>query len=240
MEATYSSFDYQKSIERISELLDTSDASYEDHTGIPARDRLTFANGFYVDVTVLFVDMRKSKELSEKHTRPVLAKIYRTYISETVAVLKGNATISEVYIEGDGVWAVFNTTTKAEVVSVFETAAQIASLVDIINIKLQRKGYSKFEVGIGIDDGESLYIKAGHKGSNINEVVWIGRVVGAAAAMCKNANSSWVDGELMASTIVYRSLTDKYKGFLEWNYNRQCYQGNVRNILMNEWVLNNA
>lgn len=240
MEATYSIFDYHKSIERISELLDTSDASYENHKGIPTRDRLTFANGFYVDVTVLFVDMRKSKELSEKHTRPVLAKIYRAYISETVAVLKDNATISEVYIEGDGVWAVFNTTTKAEVVSVFETAAKVSSLVDILNIKLQRKGYSTIEVGIGLDDGESLYIKAGYKGSNINEVVWIGRAVGAAAAMCKNANSSWADRELMVSTIVYQSLTDSYKGLLEWNSYRQCYQGNVHNILMNEWVLNNA
>ena len=74
MEATCSYFDHEKSAERISEILNSSDASYDDHKGIPSRDALTFTNGFYVDVTVLFIDMRGSKELSNKHTRPVLAK----------------------------------------------------------------------------------------------------------------------------------------------------------------------
>lgn len=181
MEATYSPFNFEKSRERISEILDSSNSGYEDHKGIPSRDKLTFTNGYYVDVTVLFIDMRGSKALSEKHTRPVLAKIYRVYISEMVAVLRDNETVSEIYIEGDGVWAVFNTTTKPDVNSVFSTAGKIASLVDTINIKLSRKSYSTIEVGIGIDDGSSLYIKAGYKGSSINEVVWIGRVVGTAA-----------------------------------------------------------
>lgn len=183
MEAIYSEYDFNKSVERIEEILSGSDASYEDHNGIPSRDQLTFTNGFYVDVTVLFVDIRGSKKLSETHTRPVLAKIYRAYVSELVAVLKGNTTISEIFIEGDGIWAVFNTVTKADVNSVFETAAKVASLIDIMNIKLEKKGYTKIEVGIGIDDGESLYIKAGYKGSGVNEVVWIGTIVGQTAKL---------------------------------------------------------
>ncbi len=240
MEATYSTFVFDKSIERISEILNSSDSSYEDHKGIPPRDSLTFTNGFYVDVTVIFIDMRGSKSLSEKHTRPVLAKIYRAYISETIAVLRNNSTISEVYIEGDGVWAVFNTTTKTDVNSVFETAAQIASLIDAINIKLSTKSYSTIEVGISIDDGASLYIKAGYKGSTVNEVVWIGKIIGTAAKLCSYGNKTRADGELMVSEIVYDSLSDKYKGLLEWNQNRECYHGNVINVIMNEWVQNNA
>lgn len=240
MEATYSAFVFDKSIERISEILNSSDSNYEDHKGIPPRDRLTFTNGFYVDVTVIFIDMRGSKALSEKHTRPVLAKIYRAYISETVAVLRDNSTISEVYIEGGGVWAVFNTRTKPDVNSVFETAAKVASLIAAINVKLSKKGYSGIKIGIGIDDGESLYIKAGHKGSSINEVVWIGRVVGLAASLCSNGNRTWADNEMMISDRVYGDLNDHHKAFLTWNQNRQCYHGNVVNVRMNEWVQNNA
>lgn len=240
MEAIYSPFDFEKSRERISEILDSSDSDYEDHKGIPSRDRLTFTNGFYVDVTVVFIDMRESKALSEKHTRPVLAKIYRTYISEMVAVLKGNSTISEIYIEGDGVWAVFNTTTKSDVDSVLCTAAKVSSLIDTINIKLSKKGYSTIEVGIGIDDGKSLYIKAGHKGSSINEVVWIGRAVGTAANLCSHGNRTWADNEVMVSEVVYGNLSDENKSLLEWYPNRQCYHGNIVNVLMNDWVNNNA
>lgn len=239
MEASFSAFDYEESIERIDEILAGADASYEDSNGVPARNSLTFTNGFYVDVTVLFVDIRGSKALSQTHTRPVLAKIYRAFISETVAVIRGAATISEIYIEGDGVWAVFNTTKKPDVDGVFEVAGRISSLVDVLNVKLAKKGYATFDVGIGIDDGETLYIKAGYKGAGINEVVWIGRIVGQAATLCKNGNRSSFDGELMVSKVVYSNLNEKYQGFLSWSAERECYHGNIVNVVMNNWV-NNA
>lgn len=240
MEATFSSYDYKDSIQRIDEILDSSDASYEDHKGIPPRNNLTYLNGYNVDVTVLFVDLRDSTNLSIKHTKPVLAKIYRSYISELVAIMKGDNTISEIYIEGDGVWGVFNTTTKAQVNGVFETAGRISSLIQILNVKLAKKKYSTISVGIGIDDGYSLYIKAGYKGSGINEVVWIGRVVGGAANLCKYGNRTILDRTVMVSEIVYDSLVDKYKGFLEWNAGRGCYQGDIHNISMNQWVIDNS
>lgn len=240
MEATYSYYDFKKSLERIDEILNSSDASYSEHKGIPSRDSLTFNNGYYVDVTVLFIDMRGSKELSKKHTRPVLAKIFRTYISEVVAVMKGNDKINEIFIEGDGVWGVFNTRTKNDVDSVFCTAFQISSIIDILNVKYKKKGYSTIEVGIGIDDGESLYIKAGYKGSSINEVVWIGKIVGETASLCSNGNREWDDKEIMVSEVVYSSLIDKNKNLLEWSDKRQCYHGNVISVLMNEWVQENG
>lgn len=239
MEATYSPYDYTNSLDRIDELLRSADAEYTDSDGVPARASLTFANGFYVDVTVLFIDMRDSKALSEKHTRPVLAKIYRAFISELVAVLRGNTKISEIYIEGDGVWAVFDTRTKTDVNEAFQSAYTAASLVDILNIKLSRKGYAPISVGIGLDDGESLYIKAGYKGSGINEVVWIGRVVGQAATLCKNGNRTWLDREIMVSSVVYGNLNDHNKSLLVWNDERGCYHGNVVQTGMHQWVTEN-
>jgi class 3 adenylate cyclase len=240
MQASFTDYDFNDSIDRISEILDSSDASYEEHKGIPSRDRLTFANGFYVDVTVMFIDMRGSKTLSENHKRPVLAKIYRAYISELVAVLKGDATVSEIYIEGDGVWAVFDTTTMIEVNDVFSTAARVSSLIDILNIKLKKKGYSEVKVGIGIDDATTLYIKAGYKNSGINEVVWIGDLVGQAAALCKNGNREWYDRETMVSERIYEMLNEHNKGLLVWSNERSCYHGYVVNTVMNKWVQDNG
>jgi class 3 adenylate cyclase len=240
MEASYSLYDYTKSIERITEILDSSDASYENRTGIPPRDQLTFNNGFYVDVTVVFVDMRGSKALAEKHTRPVLAKIYRAYISEVVSVLRGDQTINEIYIEGDGVWAVFDTTTVAHVDSVFSTVCRVASLTDILNVKLRKKGYSTIKVGIGVDDGESLYIKAGYKGAAINEVVWIGKVVGKSAALCKDANRGLFSERIRVSHKVYGCLNDHNKSLLTYMPSADCYQGNAINIVMNQWVQDNG
>lgn len=238
MEVTHSYYDYQKSIERIDEILNSSDANYSDHKGIPRQNSLTFTNGFYVDITVLFIDMRGSKVLSTKHKKPVLAKIYRAYISEVIAVLKGNATIHGIYIEGDGIFAVFNTTKHTEVDSVFKTAFTISSLIDILNVKLSKKKYSEITVGIGIDDGESLYIKAGYKGSSINEVVWLGKIVGQAASLCSNGNKDF-NGEIMVSDRVYQNLSKENKNLLVWNSDHSCYHGNVVNTLLNKWVEKN-
>jgi class 3 adenylate cyclase len=239
VQATYAYYEFDKSRERIDEILTGVDASYEDHKGIPSRDRLTFTNGFYVDVTVMFVDMRGSKELAEKHKRPVLAKIYRAYISEVVAVMRDNINVNEVYIEGDGVWAVFNTATKQDIQGVIDTAGKITALVNVLNVKLARRGYSSIKVGIGIEDGESLYIKAGYKGSNINEVVWIGRSVGSAAKMCGYGGAGWLDGTTMISSRVYSDLDDQRKNLFAWSNTRNCYTGTFWNVVMQKWVTDN-
>jgi class 3 adenylate cyclase len=240
MEASYSHYDYTKSVERITEILNSSDASYENKTGIPSRDQLTFDNGFYVDVTVVFVDMRGSKALAAEHTRPVLAKIYRAYISELVAVLRGNEYINEIYIEGDGVWAVFNTTKKNHIDTVFSTVCQLASLTDILNVKLKKKGYSTISVGIGMDDGDSLYIKAGYKGAAINEVVWIGKVVGNAAKLCKDASRPFHTERILVSNKVHDNFNEENQKFFTYITDLDCYQGDVVNSLMERWVQDNG
>ena len=176
MKTTYSSYDLTYSLTRINDILNSSDNEYKEHNGIPSESSLTFKNGYYIDITVLFVDMRGSKELAMKHTRPVLAKIYRSYISEVIAVLKNNITINDIYIEGDGIRVVFKSMTKKDVNAVLE-----------------------IKVGIRIEDGESLYMKAGYSGSGINEVVWIGKVVGEAAKLCNFGNRGWMDKRIMLS-----------------------------------------
>lgn len=238
MEAKYSYYDYEKSIERIDEILDSSDASYEDRNSIPARDQLTFTNGYYVDASVIFIDMRGSKALAEKHKRPVLAKMYRTFISELVAVLRGHATVFEIYIEGDAVWGVFDTPTRNDIDKVFSTACQAASLVDILNIKLKRKNYTQIGVGIGLAYGQSLLIKAGYRTSGVNEVVWIGKVVGEAAKLCDLGGRLWTNRTFVSNTF-YSNLNESNQKLLSKDWANDCYCGNVVNTTMNEWVNKN-
>ncbi len=228
MKVKHSEYNFNKSLERISDILDSSDNEYKKHKGVPPEGSLTFKNGFYVDVTVVFVDIRGSKELAEKHTRPVLAKIYRSYISEVIAVMKGNSTINDIFIEGDGVWAVFNTQTNKEVQSVFSTTSKISSLINALNKKMLKKGYSEIKVGIGIEDGETLYIKAGYKDSGINEVVWIGKVIGESAKLSDYGNSKSYNKQTMVSKRVHKMLTKHQQSLLKWNSSLNCYHGTTK------------
>lgn len=239
MEASHSYYDLEASVSRINEILVGADAAYEDQACIPSREKLTFTNGYYVDITVVFIDMRRSSSLVEAHTRPVLAKIYRAYISEVVAVLRSHSRISEIYIEGDGVWAVLDTQKKSEVDEAVEVAGRLASLVDVLNVKLREKGYSEIRAGISVSDGSSLYIKAGYKGSGINEVVWIGKTVGEAANLCKRAGKG-LNERVQISAVVYSNLKDDYKKLFFWNKALECYEGDIYNVLMKEWVRENG
>lgn len=239
MKATHSTYDHDKSIERITEVLDASDNSFEEKNSIPSRDSLTYKNGYYVNCSALFVDIRDSKSLNEKHTRPVLAKIYKAYISELIAVLRDHDEVHEISIEGDSVWGVFNTPYKPDIDRLFSVAAKVSSLIDTLNIKLKKKKYSELKVGIGISYGSALLIKSGYKGSDINEVVWLGKLVGEAAKLCSFGNKEYYDKELMVSEVFYDNLSKDNQSLLTRNNYRNCYHGNIHNIPMNNWVLEN-
>jgi len=240
MKSNYINYDFEKSRGRIDSILDASDTSYEEVDSIPSRDRLTFNNGFYVKCTSMFVDIRKSTELTTKYKRPTLAKIYRTFISEVVAVVNGNSDCSEIFIQGDCVWAVFNTPYKVDIDSVFSTSAEVSSVIDTMNCKFKKKGIDPINVGIGIDYGRALMIKAGYSGSAINDVVWMGDVVNQAAKIARFGNREWYDYELMISSAIYNNLNEHNKKLMSYSNYRSCYHGNIVNTGMNDWLKENG
>jgi class 3 adenylate cyclase len=240
MKAEYSAYDFAKSRERIDEILQGADANYTEKKSIPSRDELTFTNGFNVKCSALFVDIRGSKAINAKHTKPVLAKIYKTYISELVAIMKNHPKVSEISIEGDCVWGIFDTPYTSDIDDVFAVAYRISSLIDVLNIKFRKKNYSELTVGIGASWGSSLLIKSGYKGSGINEVVWLGSLVSEAQKLCSYGNQTTSDCETMVSNVFYDNLNEANKKLLYKNHQRDCYHGNVHNVGMNEWVQKNG
>lgn len=235
MDASYSSYEYTESCERIKELLNASDTVFEERDSIPPADQLTYDNGFYVKCSAIFVDIRASKKLTEKHTRPVLAKIYRAYISETIAVMRGNPNIKHINIEGDCVWGIYDTPYKVNIDGVFSTAAQISSLIDILNWRLEKKGYSQIDVGVGCSWGRALMIKAGNKGSGVNDVVYMGDVVNEAAKLCSLGNRNY-NPEMHVSDDFRLNLNEDNQKLLRWDSTNICYSGNVINIGMDNWL----
>jgi class 3 adenylate cyclase len=236
MEAKYSPYRFAESRDRLDEILDASDANYEELDSVPSRDRLTFVNGFYVNCSALFVDIRDSASLPAKHKRPTLAKIYRAYISELIAVLKGDQDCREVTINGDAVWAVYDTPKKADIDGVFSDAARANSMVDVLNYKLKKKAISPVSVGLGMSYGRALMIKAGYKGSGIHDVVWMGDVVNDAAHLAAIGRKTASDRALMLSEVFRNNLNATNQAMLRWNTTRKCYDGNIVNTEMNDWL----
>lgn len=241
MKANYKGYDIDESVARVDEILTTSDAVFEETNSIPSRDKLTFSNGFYVNCSALFIDIRNSSQLPKKYQRPSLARIYRAYISEMVAIMNGNQDCSEVNINGDAVWAVFNTPYQENINLVFSTAAQLASMTAILNCRFKKKqGYEPISTGIGMAYGRALMLKAGYKGSTINEVVWMGDVVNEASNLCGYGNKAYGDNHLMVSNTFYGNLKKSNQDLLCKNSTRDCYHGNVINLAMDGWWTENC
>lgn len=234
MEAEYSSYDFAASRQRIDDIFSAGEA--EALNSIPPRSKLTYTNGFYVNCTALFVDMRDSSGLTAKHQLPTLARLYRSYISELSAILRSTEQVREINIHGDAVWAVYDTPLKEDVSKVFSVAAMANTLVQIISHKHQRKGLSAVKAGLGMAYGRALMVKAGQKGSGHHDVVWMGDVVNSAAHLSGYGAKTASDRPIMVTKVVRRNLTAHQKGLLEWNSDRACYHGNVVNRGMKKWL----
>lgn len=235
MKSNHTTYDHVPSVARIDELLAGSDQQYEEVDSIPSRDQLTFNNGFYVNCSALFIDVRGSSTLPDKYKRRTLAKIYRSYISEAVAVINSNPDCTEIMIIGDAVSAVFDTPTRDKIDGVFDTAARLNSLVKIINCRLKRNAIEPIRAGIGLSYGRALMIKAGHKGSAINDVVWMGHVVNRASKLCSLGSKGPSDDPVVVDEVFASNLRDVYKKLLT-NTHQGYYTARAVNVSMEDWT----
>ena len=212
-ETTYT-YKVEDSASRMDDILDASDNDYSDNeNNIPSRDKLTFKNGYYVDVTSIFIDIVDSSKLTDGHKRPTLAKMYRCFLSECVAIMNSYTICKEININGDCVWGVFETPNISDVDKVTDVAAQLNSMIRILNYKLGKKNYEKINVGIGIDDGLALMVKAGYSGSGLNDVIWMGDVVNSACHLANRAGRG-LRKTILVSSKVYENVLENTQKLL--------------------------
>lgn len=238
MDGNFRTYDYLKSSARIKEIMDQPAGTFEEVDGLPDRDKLTFTNGFYGMCSAIFIDIRDSSGLTDKHKRPTLAKIYRAFISEMVAVLNSDPYVREVNIVGDCVWAVYKTTQTSHIDDVFAIAFQANTLLKLLNHHFEKKGIAPIKIGIGIDYGRVLMIKAGFSGSAINEVIYMGDVVNRAAHLAHEAGRNW-NNPIFVGAVFQQNLNDTNRALLTSQYVSglgTVHTGDVVRTDMNSWV----
>ncbi|PLC10776.1 hypothetical protein AUQ48_17180 [Kocuria flava] len=242
MDGNYKGYNYISSSTRIAEILDQPTGQFEETDDLPHRDRLTYTNGFYGNCSAVFVDIRDSSKLTEKHKRPVLAKLYRAFISEMVAVMNSSDNVREVNIVGDCVWAVYNTPYKSNINSAFAVAYQANTLRKLLNGHLEKRGYDPLRFGIGADYGRALMIKAGYNGSGINDVVYMGDVVNRAAHLAHRAGRGSYSHPIWVGPTFQMNLNEHNQQLLTHKYDAElgnAYTGDVVATAMNDWVIKN-
>ncbi len=149
-----------------------------------------YQNVKVLETTVLYVDMRRSTELSLKHKRDTVARLYSAFVRAMTRCAKAFG--GEVRgIIGDRVMMLFdrpNCFTEA-----VDTAVLINSVCQyILNLHFR---HDEVSFGVGIDYGRMLATKTGIRrhGSaqgSYHSLVWLGRPANIASKLTDHANKS--------------------------------------------------
>ncbi len=226
MEVTaHYSYDAEKGIERIDAILNSDVTQMVEKPSIQPRKNLTYSNGFFVNITSLFIDIIGADDLNDKHKSTTIAKIHRSFISECYALLMSEPTIREINLFGDSIWGIFDTPNQSDVESVIKMAGKLNTLVEMLNTRLKKKRYSELSVGIGVDSGRSLMVKAGFSGSGLNDVIWMGDVVSGARDMAAFAGRSGLPTLLISERVSQHLDAKLKKGMRALLINKVKYYG---------------
>jgi len=254
MKSNYQSFDFKKSLSRIDDILYNS-ATYEEADDIPDVNKLSYSNGKYVKCAAFFIDLRGSTDLIKTQGRKSksLARLYRAYISEIVAIVNSFETCKEVNIVGDCVSAMFSGKTEnsqTPVIEAMQAASMSNAMMRVLNVKYKKKwgeNFKEIKAGIGVALGRALVVKAGFSGRGINDLIYMGDVVNRASKMCGLANKEYFypicvteDVYLASGTYIANAETkETYQDFLTQQYHSKhgiIYTGNFYRVHMEEWA----
>ncbi len=234
--------------QKVKEILDNNFITEEVNYVPEISDtKLTFGNkGLQFEATVLYIDLRESTKILNKHNKATIAKIHKAYLFTTVKIATslGGEVRS---FNGDSVLAFFQGTTKETLSNAVKAAMQIRYMIanseSGINTLLSK--YSAVDFGIGLDDGKILCVKVGVGGdTNTKDLIWIGNPVNKSVVISDECKSPEYIG---ISNYVYSNLNDnvKYgtrKNYLGqdekvdmWTAYRVLYNGNYETFYKTRW-----
>lgn len=182
-------YDYQKSKERVEEILD-NDLVVIEQGNLPKDESFTFSNGYYSWVTGIFVDIRDSSGLFADEDKEKVSKIIRSFTSETIEILRDDDNLREIGIRGDCVYAIYTTPKMKDIYEVANKTFYINTYMKMLNKLLKERSFPIIKVGIGMSTAQELVVKAGRKDVGINSKVWIGKAVSCASNFSSIGNKN--------------------------------------------------
>ena len=189
--------DFEDMDNKIKEIVEKSVDEISINTEFPpTTDDLKNNNEAYsIMAAILFIDIRKSTDLTENSKAKNMVKIYRAFMRMCVECVRKNGGVTRNFL-GDRIMAVFmDSKTKDQKITkaidkALNCAISMATAIDFsLNKHLRNNINNKtIDCGIGIDYGKVLLTKVGMYGVESNEekenevdCVWVGNVTNHAS-----------------------------------------------------------
>lgn len=239
-------YDYAQGKQRIINILD-SKTEIKICDSIPNSEAgFTYENGIKCWTGALFVDIRDSSKYFTENKPDIVARVMRAFCSEIITILSANDNYRQIGIRGDCVYAIYSCPSKAELHSIISDAAMINTFQKMFKKILSKKGFPVFTYSIGLGLSEELIIKAGKKGSGINDLIWIGDAVIDASNLSSIGNKDGFEPIVMDFCFyenirqVDASSKNKYGDWINKKYSTSLgvyvYHTDIVNTAFNDWV----
>lgn len=242
-------YNFEDGKKRVEEILKNNEEIEEKN--VPKDDNeFTYSNGIKAWIGSIFVDIVKSSDIIGKEEDLKVSKILRSFSSELITIMNSSNNVREIGIRGDCVYGIYSTPYQNDIYELVDISAYINTCIKMLNKLFQRENLRQIRVGIGVSVGQDLIVKAGKKGSGINDKIWIGN------AVVKACNLANVAGRNGRNIIAYSKLTydnfinvmiedmkdkseQEIKGWFKYDYNENAYFADIVYKNEVEWIENN-
>lgn len=195
---------------------------------IPTTDDLKDSNkSNVINASILFIDIRKSTELTDISQPKTMVKIYRAFMRMAVDCVRKNNGVTRQFL-GDRIMGVFydETDTSGNIISnSVDNAVNCARalhtcIIYSLNKYLKNNVNGKIiSCGIGIDYGKILVAKVGMQGLEYDEhkenemnCVWVSKATNYASKLADISNGN----EIFISELVFKIMSDELKKDKDW------------------------
>jgi class 3 adenylate cyclase len=210
----------------------------EDVSYVPTLDdtKLTFGNkGLKFETTVLYIDLRGSTALVNKHNKGTVAKIHKAYYYTIVKIAKSLGGENRSF-NGDSLLVFFQGTKKGTLSSAVKAAMKMTYMLSSSEgISKHLSKYTSIDFGIGLDDGKVLCTKVGIGGTYDNkDLIWIGNPVNKSTVLSDSGKSP---NHIYISNYVYDNLNDDVKYHIKkdmWGNDQKVNMWNQTSIMYNK------
>lgn len=169
---------------------------------LPPLNDITDSNKvFKGKLSILFVDMRKSTDLTDELKSKKMVKVYRSFIRIIIQAIRYSGGYTRQFA-GDGIMGVFQDSNEGDQIilsscKAIKAARYIHTLIDYcLNPALKKSMDICIGCGVGICTGEIMITKVGMRGKESNAtaenetgIVWVGSTTNYANRYCGLAHS---------------------------------------------------
>lgn len=200
-ESYISSTEFKSAINSVHNILEQPVEELYITNQLPLINNITDSNTvFKGKLTVLFVDMRNSTDLTDEVKSKNMVKIYRCFIRMAIQAIRYSGGYTRQFA-GDGIMGIFQDSNDGEYVTSSQMAVKAAryihTLIDYcLNPILKNSMNVSIGCGVGICTGTVMITKVGMRGKESDEksenemgIVWVGSTTNLASHYCSVAAS---------------------------------------------------